>query len=946
MEHDAKPAESPRYSSAMLGRTTGLFGWFGRRYFDHIRLDHETENRLRALSQEGTIVYVMRTRSTLDYLFFNYLFLRIGMPLARFANGLDLTLFRDLKKWMKSTFHRVFRFGSKDEPKGIEQLTETIQRGKAALLFMKVRALTSERRSNPRFIERLVQIQRGQDEPIMLLPQHISWPRKPPTKRHSWFDIMFGDRLASGRLRKFVHFLRSSKLASARIGEPINLKQVLAEHKDWSDERLARKVRRVLIIHLANEAMAISGPRVKSGPLLRKEILERRKFKSQLQGLARENGLDPVTALETCQRYLKEISANLNFEVLLAFSRALGFVFRRIFNGVEVDEAGMRRVKEAARHSRTAPLILVPSHKSHVDYLVVSWVFMNYEFVPPHIAAGRNLSFFPLGTLFRRSGAFFLRRSFAGLPFYKFTFKNYLWKLVREGYPVEFFMEGGRSRTGKLLPPKMGMLAMLLEGIREGEFKDLQFIPINISYERVLETGSYRHELTGGQKQVESVAGVVKAGRVFRARHGRVYVNFSEPVRLSEYLSQFDIPPLKTLEDARFRETTRRLSYHLMRQIHEATVVAPSALVGAVLLSHHRRGISDTRLRELVGFTVDLLVSRNARLSASLRHVLKAHQSQIDDAYARNARDGARARGDALKPLLSEGVVLLKRMVNTIEQGQEQIYSVPDRSRIELDYYRNSVLSILAPDCLVATALTVGDELISYDSLSAETRRLSYWFRLEFIYETDTTFDVNFRETIDRLISESLIEIDAHGFVRVRSQLAIDFLRGMMLHLVEAYWAAADALRTLVSQPMEKRLWLEFAREHAEKEFLQGDIRRAEAASTVALKNALDLFIAEGLVTQTRVKSGRKTDTFLSIAQDRTPDEIAFRRDDIGAFLIRIGESAARQATTPLPSDAFPMLSDERARETNGSKRDSSTAADDEALETPVSELDQDSSRE
>ena len=684
--------------------------------------------------------------------------------------------------------------------------------------------------------------------------------------------------------------------------------------------------------------MAISGPRVKSGALLRKEILERRKFKQQLRKLADAEGVDPLTASERTQRYLKEISANLNFEVLLAFSRALGFVFRRIFNGVEVDEAGMRRVKEAARLSRTAPLILVPSHKSHVDYLVVSWVFMNYEFIPPHIAAGRNLSFFPLGPLFRRSGAFFLRRSFAGMPFYKYTFKNYLWKLVREGYPVEFFMEGGRSRTGKLLPPKMGMLAMLLEGIREGEFKDLQFIPINISYERVLETGSYKHELTGGQTEVESVAGVVKAGRVLRARHGRVYVNFSEPVRLSEYPEQFGLPQLKELNDDGFRVTTRRLSYHLMRQIHEATVVNPSALVGAVLLSHHRRGISDKRLRELVGFTVDLLVRREARLSASLQHVLRAHQSQIDDAYTRNARDGARARGDALKPLLSEGVLLLKRLITTIDQGSDQVHSVSDRSRIELDYYRNSVLSILAPDCLVATALAVGDDYTSYESLSAETRRLSYWFRLEFIYETDTTFEDNFKQTVERLADESLIELCAGGIVRVKSQLAIDFLRGMMLHLVEAYWAAADALRTLVAQPMERNQWLEFAREHAEKEFLQGDIRRAEAASTVTLKNALELYLAEGIVRQTVSGTGRKKERILELAPGRSADEIAFRRDDIGAFLIRFGETTARKASTPIPSDTFPMLADEAAEQAPPIEPQTDAPKDSAQLSSPSDE--------
>jgi glycerol-3-phosphate O-acyltransferase len=368
---------------------------------------------------------------------------------------------------------------------------------------------------------------------------------------------------------------------------------------------------------------------------------------------------------------------------------------------------------------------------------------------------------------------------------------------------------------------------------------------------------------------------------------------------------------LKTLDNDGFRAATRRISYHLMRQIHEATVVAPSALVGAVLLSHHRRGISGPRLRELVGFLVSLLNRRNARLSASLQHVLKAHESQIADADSRNARDGARARGEALRPVLDEGVLLLKRMITSIDQGQESILAVPDRARIELDYYRNSVLSILAPDCLVATALGAADELISYESLSAETRRLSYWFRLEFIYETNTTFEQNFAETMERLQTEELLLVDENNFVRVRSHLAFEFLRGMMLHLVEAYWAAADALRTLVAQPMEKKAWIEFARDHAEKEFLQGDIRRAESASTVTLRNALELFTAEGLILSSQTQTGRKKETYISLASDRTPDELAFRRDDIGAFLTRMGDSSNKRVASPLPSDSFPMLGNE-----------------------------------
>ena len=143
--------------------------------------------------------------------------------------------------------------------------------------------------------------------------------------------------------------------------------------------------------------------------------------------------------------YLREIASKPKYMVQMLIARFLDSLFFRVFNGVEVDEAGLKKVKDAAKDSRDAPLILIPSHKSHIDYLVVSWVFLRYEFIVPHIAAGANLSFFPLGTLLRNAGAFFLRRSFVGLDLYKMVFKHYVWKLVREGYPVRILYRGRKN---------------------------------------------------------------------------------------------------------------------------------------------------------------------------------------------------------------------------------------------------------------------------------------------------------------------------------------------------------------------------------------------------------------------------------------------------------------------------------------------------------------------
>ncbi len=898
------PPDDRPFRSAMLERSRGLFRLLGGRVFGRVTLDDAAAERLRDLGEQGRVVYVMRTRSTLDYLLFNHLFLQVGAPLARFANGVNTLFFRSAGRWLVDRVRRLF--GKRAEPDPLEQLDTVVREGGAALLFMKVRQLTAERQASPGFIERLVELQRALDAPIMLVPQHISWPRKPPSKRRSWLDILFGDREASGKLRKLVYVIRFGKHSSVQVGEPIDLAAVIADHPGWSDARIARKLKRVLYIHLAREQMAITGPAMKPASQLRREILERRAFRHEVEALAPELGLRPEAALDAARKNLKEIAANINYEVLLANGRLLDPIFDRVFEGVEVDAEGMRRVKEAARHSRRAPLVLVPCHKSHFDYLVISWVFLRNEFIPPHVAAGANLSFFPLGSLFRRSGAFFLRRSFAGQPLYKLTFRQYLWTLVREGYPIEFFMEGGRSRTGKLLPPKLGMMSMLLEGVRRGEFKDLQFVPIHLSYEKVVETASYRRELTGGEKEAESVAGVVKASKVLRARYGRIYVSFEEPVRLTDYLARHDTA-LAGCDEPTLRDTTYRLSYHLMRRIQEATVVAPSSLVGAVLLSHHRRGLTQSRLGELTGYLVGLLQQRGARLSASIAHLLDRNAGRIAAADARSPRAGARARGEALRPLINEALALLRKLVDLHERQSDAVWVVPDKARIELDYYRNAILGILAPDCLIATALLGAERALTRDRLAADTRKLSQLFKREFIYRTELTYEEAFAETFDRMVDEGLVALLDDDLVVPAAPLTLDFLRGMLLHLVEGYWLAADALRVLVDAPIEKKDWVDYAREHGEMEFLQGDVRRAESASTAVLQNALDLFAEEGLVEK-RTRPGRgKPTTVYALSEGRVLEDIALRRDDIGVYLLRAHDDRLRrEATDEAPAAVSP----------------------------------------
>ena len=866
--------------SAMVERPKALLRWLGKLLFNHINLDPETEARIKELPQRGRVVYVMRTRSILDYLFFNDLFLRVGLPLAGFANNVTISFVRTPAAVVRDLWRLLTGRG----PAAPACLERVLQQGKSVLLFLRLRGLTSERSADPAYFERLVRIQRGMDQPMLLLPSLIMWPRQPPWRRRGLLDTVFGDVEAAGKLRKLGHFIRFRKLASVQLGEPVDLAAFLAEHPDWSDRRVAATVRRVLRVHLAREAMAIRGPAVKQPSMIRREILTRPRFVREIDAVAAEEGLDHDRAMQRAARYLREIAAATNFEVLLIFGIILDFVFNRVFQGVEVDATGMRRLKDAAKLSRTAPLILAPCHKSHLDYLVISWVFMRHEFIPPHIAAGANLSFFPLGWWFRHSGAFFLRRSFQGMPIYKLVFRSYLWKLIREGYPVEFFIEGGRSRTGKVLPPKLGMLSMMLEGVRRGEYKDLQIVPMNLSYEQVVELDSYRRELTGGEKRAESVGGMVKSSTVLRSRYGRVYVSFEEPIRLSEYLRERGIEDLQQIDRGRSRDVTRRLAFHVMRQIQEATTVAPSALLAAALMGHSRRGVSSAMLAELIGFLLWLLENRGTRLSRSIAHRLREAREEIRKADAEDARAGQQARGAAVQPLITEAQQLLRRQIQAVECDGETIFAVPEKARIELDYHRNTMLAILAPDAIVATVVRSAADGLDDVELAMAARQLSCWFRREFIFPTDGGFEENLQAVLEQLVADRLIERDGDGRWRAGSPRALDFLRGLMVHLVEGYWVAAGALVVLLDGAKERRAWVDKARAVAERAFLEGQILRPEAASTAVLGNALELFLHEGWVVRHDDDSGKRAS--YSLASDATAESLEQRRSQIARYLL------------------------------------------------------------
>jgi glycerol-3-phosphate O-acyltransferase len=289
---------------------------------------------------------------------------------------------------------------------------------------------------------------------------------------------------------------------------------------------------------------------------------------------------------KTAQDYFWEIAADFNLIIVPIMHLMVRLLSRTLFEEVFFDLEGFEKVREAGQRGN---LIFIPCHKSHIDYLLLNNLMYPALPAPAPHRRGKNLAFWPLGPLFRGSGAFFIRRRFLGGKLYAEVLYHYIKTLIKTGYSLEFFIEGGRSRTGKLVLPKIGLLNMILRAYFEGAARDLIFVPTFIGYDQVLEEKAYLSELEGKKKETENVGQLVRARKFLKRRYGRAYIQFSEPLSLKEHWP--GCRRRNADETEKIRNVSNDLASEVVQAINRISVVTPFALVCAALLTYPRKGV-------------------------------------------------------------------------------------------------------------------------------------------------------------------------------------------------------------------------------------------------------------------------------------------------------------------------------------------------------------------
>ncbi len=677
---------------------------------------------------------------------------------------------------------------------------------------------------SPRLSRLIGKVERDPALDVQIVPVTILWGRA-PDKQDSIFKLLFADGWANtGRLSQFFTVLLHGRQAMIKFGRPVSVREMVDEK--LGPARTLRKAGRLLRVHFRRQREQAIGPDLShrrtqvdlilNAPDVRQAILD--------ESATKQISLERAQA--NAHKFAMEIAADYSHSTIRIFDRFLNWLWNRLYDGVEIS-----RLDEVAALAHGHEIVYVPSHRSHIDYLLMSYLLYRNGLLPPHIAAGANLNLPVVGPFLRRSGAFFLRRSFKGEPLYAAVFNEYLHMMISRGFPIEYFIEGGRSRTGRLLPPKAGMLAMTTMSYLRDTRRPLLFLPVYIGYEKLMEGGSYVAELSGRPKRKESLFGLLATVRQIKKTFGKVYVNFGEPILLSNVLdSVHENWRGETIGEQRpkwFTESVDTLANRIVTHINGAAVVNPINLLALVLLSTPKHSIDASRLAQQIRLFQKLIDGGGY----SQRVERTAH-----------APDAVIAHGEAL------------RLIERVKHPLGDVLRTSSDQAILLAYFRNNVLHLVALPAIVA-CLFVSGEKLSQQEVIAGVRTIYPFLRSELFLPWATDgLEPTVLHVIDTLAEMGLLRHRGEGVYVAPPLLTpeysqLDLLGQTLRHTLERYFMAISVLIQQGSSTLEPRKLEALCHLLAQRLSLLFESGSPDFFDKTVFRNFIDTLRESGMVT-------------------------------------------------------------------------------------------------
>ncbi len=547
--------------------------------------------------------------------------------------------------------------------------------------------------------------QQNDELDVQMLPVSVMFGRKPDKEGKKMPSLQ-----VLGATYKLYKILISGRDCYTRFSRTVSFKNIkVDDNQDISV--LAHKLARVARIHFAKQRAASVGPKLPIRQEMLNKLLTNPALAEAIQEEAKSKKIDQDKAKKNALSLLNEIAANFSYRMLRVTDFVLTWAWNRLYQGLKVTNADP--VRELAENGHE--IVYAPCHRSHMDYLLLSYVLYRQGLVPPHIAAGINLNFWPAGPIFRRLGAFFIRRSFKGNKLYTAVFREYLAELFIRGYAVEYFIEGGRSRTGRLLDPKTGMLMMTVQTLLRGDPRPITIVPVYIGYEHVLEVATYANELRGAKKEKESLWRTIKAFLKLK-KLGFGYVNFGDPIPLNQFLNQ-QIPdwrdaidPTGTQRPSWLTPTTNLLATQIMEHINSSAAINAMNLCCSILLAADQCTLTKVKLLENIDYLLKLL-----------KNIPYSDLITIPDQTAEQMFEHAKEMG--------------KFVITTDEVG-EMVGLTADQA-VLMTYYRNNIQHLLIIPAIVARILLKNNR-ISLDEVLMQVKLLFPLIKSElFLYHND-----------------------------------------------------------------------------------------------------------------------------------------------------------------------------------------------------------------
>ena len=515
------------------------------------------------------------------------------------------------------------------------------------------------------------------DDDPMLTPLRVAWlpgPAHGGPRRRFFRLLLLGDPRDPGRMRQAVGARqvaryqvvageaapaselreRWRRAGGADLGETTGLADFVTRQAALALERAERRVR---------------GLRYKVPRFVHEDILARPAFRAGITRLAHELGRPQAAILRDAQRYLKEIAATHSPYVIDLTAQLIHLLYTRAYGeALHYDRGDLEDIYTIAQRY---PVVFLPSHKSNLDHLVLQYALHENGHPPNHTAGGINMNFFPVGPLVRRSGVFFIRRTFKDNPVYKFVLQHYIDYLIEKRFTLEWYIEGGRSRSGKLLPPRFGLLANVVDAYRRGKSEDVFLIPVAIAYDQIQDVGSYTAEQHGAAKQTENFGWFVNVIRGLQTRFGDIYIRFGKPISLAQTVGPPD--PLAaehgSQDDTEEQHLSiQKLAFEVAVRINRVTPITPTSLVAMAMLGRGDRALSAPELVVALQNLVQYI--RRRALPTTIEIGL----------------DSPTSVQRTLVSLVASGVV------TCYAEGPEPVYAIGPDQHLTAAYYRNTII--------------------------------------------------------------------------------------------------------------------------------------------------------------------------------------------------------------------------------------------------------------